>query len=115
MHKFKYLYFLLSIGAWALSHGALAANAPRFELDKAWPRLPENFRFGDVSSIAIDAQDNVWVLHRPRTLQGEAAKQAAFDHTLELIRQRVERFVQLPASSLTPGNLQKTARELAQP
>ena len=77
MHKFKYLYFLLSIGAWALSHGALAANAPRFELDKAWPRLPENFRFGDVSSIAIDAQDNVWVLHRPRTLQGEAAKQAA--------------------------------------
>ena len=77
MNKFKYLYFLLSICAWALSHGALAANAPRFELDKAWPRLPENFRFGDVSSIAIDAQDNVWVLHRPRTLQGEAAKQAA--------------------------------------
>ena len=56
-----------------------------------------------------------WSYADPSEAPGdEAAKQAAFDHTLELIRQRVERFVQLPASSLTPGNLQKTARELAQ-
>ena len=29
------------------------------------------------SSIAIDAQDNVWVLHRPRTLKPEQAAMAA--------------------------------------
>ena len=28
---------------------------------------------GDASSVAIDARDNVWVLHRPRTLKPEQA------------------------------------------
>ena len=34
-------------------------------------------KFGDVSSIAIDANDNAWVLTRPRTLKGDDAKMAA--------------------------------------
>ena len=56
---------------------AIAAEAPKFELDPVWPKVPEKFKLGDASSIAIDAQDNVWVLHRPRTLQGDNAKMAA--------------------------------------
>ena len=56
---------------------AIAAEAPKFELDPVWPKVPEKFKLGDASSIAIDAQDNVWVLHRPRTLQGDNAKIAA--------------------------------------
>ena len=35
------------------------------------------WKLGDPSSIAIDAQDNVWVLHRPRTLKPEQAAMAA--------------------------------------
>ena len=54
-----------------------AAGVPRFEVDPSWPRIPEKYRLGDASSIGIDAQDNVWVLHRPRTLKPEQAKQAA--------------------------------------
>src|SRR5262245_50706827 len=53
------------------------AGVPRFEVDPSWPKIPERYRIGDASSIAIDAQDNVWVLHRPRTLKPEQAKQAA--------------------------------------
>jgi hypothetical protein len=55
---------------------ALAAEAtqskralPTFEVDPVWPKVPAKWKLGDASSIAIDAQDNVWVLHRPRTLK----------------------------------------------
>ena len=75
----------LSIGLclW-VAYGAPGAQAqtarslPTFEVDKAWPQVPAKWKLGDPSSIAIDAQDNVWVLHRPRTLlKPEDAKMAA--------------------------------------
>jgi DNA-binding beta-propeller fold protein YncE len=50
---------------------------PLFEVDRAWPSTPSHWKLGDPSSIAIDAQDNVWVLHRPRTLKPEEASMAA--------------------------------------
>jgi hypothetical protein len=68
-----------------LSTGAFSAQAaeptsrslPIFEVDRAWPMVPPRWKLGDPSSIAIDAQDNVWVLHRPRTLKPEQAAMAA--------------------------------------
>ena len=50
---------------------------PIFEVDRAWPKVPSQWKLGDASSIAIDAQDNIWVLHRPRTLKPEQASMAA--------------------------------------
>jgi hypothetical protein len=52
-------------------------SLPIFEVDSAWPKVPAQWKLGDASSIAIDAQDNVWVLHRPRTLKPEQAAMAA--------------------------------------
>src|SRR5580692_10955634 len=52
-------------------------SLPMFEVDSAWPKVPAQWKLGDASSIAIDAQDNVWVLHRPRTLKPEQAAMAA--------------------------------------
>src|SRR5213592_874063 len=68
-----------------LSSRALAVQAappqgrslPAFEVDRAWPKVPPQWKLGDASSIAIDAKDNVWVLHRPRTLKPEQAAMAA--------------------------------------
>jgi len=69
-----------------LSNAELAAQAanaqgrsvPTFEVDRTWPKVPPQWKLGDPSSIAIDAQDNVWVLHRPRTLvKPEDAAKAA--------------------------------------
>src|SRR5262249_59644887 len=60
--------------------GALAQSArsvPTFEVDAAWPKVPSQWKLGDASSFAIDAQDNVWLLHRPRTLKPEQAAMAA--------------------------------------
>ena len=52
-------------------------NLPEFEVDKAWPKVPPKWKLGDASSFAIDDKDNVWLLHRPRTLKpGDAAMAA---------------------------------------
>ena len=77
MFKNNYLRYIFTLAIAVLCQHVVAADAPKFELDKGWPKIPPNMKLGDVSSFAIDAQDNVWVLHRPRTLQGENAKQAA--------------------------------------
>src|SRR5262245_42608128 len=52
-------------------------SLPTFEVDRGWPKVPTQWKLGDASSIAIDARDNVWVLHRPRTLKPEEASMAA--------------------------------------
>ena len=52
-------------------------SLPTFEVDGAWPTVPDGMRLGAPSSIAIDAEDNVWVLHRPLTLPPEDDAMAA--------------------------------------
>ena len=45
------------------------AEGPAFKIDASWPKeLPNNWVMGQVAGISIDEQDNVWVLHRPRSL-----------------------------------------------
>ena len=66
------------LGGFAPSAQSPATSVPVFEVDKAWPKIPPKWKTGDPSSFAIDAQDNVWLLHRPRTLlKPEDAKMAA--------------------------------------
>ena len=68
----------LAIAGWTAPAIAAAGKAiPQFEVDKAWPQKPAGMKWGDVSSIAIDANDNAWVLSRPRTLKPEDKAQAA--------------------------------------
>src|SRR6267378_812882 len=52
-------------------------SIPVFEVDTSWPKVPDRWKLGDASSFAIDAQDNAWLLHRPRTLKPEQAAMAA--------------------------------------
>jgi len=54
-----------------------AGGVPTFQVDPSWPNVPAKWKLGDASSIAIDAQDRVWVLHRPRTLPADQAAMAA--------------------------------------
>ena len=56
---------------------ASADGIPTFRVDPDWPQVPAQWKLGDVSSIAIDAQDNAWLLHRPRVLPPEEADMAA--------------------------------------
>ena len=42
-----------------------AREAPRFEVDPTWPKLPPRYIFGQVSSVSIDEQGHAWVLGAP--------------------------------------------------
>ena len=44
-------------------------DVPRYRVDPFWPAaLPNNWILGQTSGVAVDAEDHVWLLHRPRTL-----------------------------------------------
>jgi DNA-binding beta-propeller fold protein YncE len=48
---------------------AAADDAPRFQPEPFWPKpLPENWILGQVSGIAVDSRDHIWIVHRPGTL-----------------------------------------------
>ena len=47
-----------------------AQLVPTFEVDPMWPKpLPNRWLIGAVAGVAVDAQDHVWIVHRPATLQ----------------------------------------------
>jgi sugar lactone lactonase YvrE len=49
--------------------GAQAQTAPRFKYDPEWPKaLPNKWKMGGVTGLAVDKDDNVWVLNRPNDL-----------------------------------------------
>jgi DNA-binding beta-propeller fold protein YncE len=37
---------------------------PLLAVDTGWPTIPADVKFGEVSAVDVDAQGNVWVLHR---------------------------------------------------
>jgi len=50
-------------------HAAHGDDLPRFAVEPFWPKpLPSNWILGQVSGIAVDRDDHVWVVHRPSTL-----------------------------------------------
>ncbi len=45
------------------------AQSPAFRVDPYWPKpLPNNWILGQVGGMTVDAQDNIWVFQRPRSL-----------------------------------------------
>ena len=59
--------------------GVLAAQtvptAPKFKFDPDWPKpLPNKWKLGGVTGLAVDKDDNVWVLDRPNDLTTSNSK-----------------------------------------
>src|SRR5688572_16788842 len=79
----KMTHRLLSLAAVAAAAGAgallfpistgaqsQAAGAPRYLFDPSWPKpLPNKWKMGGVTGLAVDKDDNVWVLNRPNDLR----------------------------------------------
>jgi hypothetical protein len=71
-----------SVGSWAfaglaglgllalcVSLGAQEKAVPKFKFDPDWPKpLPNKWKMGGVTGLAVDKDDNVWVLDRPNDL-----------------------------------------------
>ena len=69
------IYVARAVALFALVAALLAAatpghaQSPAFRVDPYWPKpLPNNWLLGQVGGIAVDAQDNIWVFQRPRSL-----------------------------------------------
>ena len=90
----KFRHFIISVAAVAVTaiglfglqwlSSADAADArdarpgmPIFEVDPSWPQVPPKWKLGNVSAIAFDDKDNVFVLHRPLTLPDDQLAVAA--------------------------------------
>jgi hypothetical protein len=60
------------IGLGVLLYVALGAQTPagpKYRFDPDWPRpLPNKWKMGGVTGLAVDKNDNIWVLNRPNDL-----------------------------------------------
>ena len=70
--RFAPLFVLSLVALIALPFAATAQSATdagRFRVDASWPEpLPNNWILGQVSGMATDPEDHVWVLQRPLSL-----------------------------------------------
>ena len=58
----------------AFATAAVAANTapPQYKVDASWPKpLPNGWLMGQASGVAVDAQDHIWVIQRPRSLTAD--------------------------------------------
>src|ERR1700742_3371662 len=65
---------LIAAGAALWAQGSQTAEttvmAPRFEVDPLWPKpLPNHWVTGSTIGVSVDAQDRVWTIHRPNTVE----------------------------------------------
>ena len=59
----------------AVSRLAAQPAAPAFDVDPRWPSLPAQWTLGQVTGVAVDDRDHVWVLHRPWSLTDDETAQ----------------------------------------
>ena len=54
-----------------------SAGMPVFEVDPSWPKIPNNWILGVVSSVTVDKRDHVWIFQRPETVPGNLRSRSA--------------------------------------
>jgi hypothetical protein len=72
------LLLSLAAGQHALEKKANAQGktvmAPKFEVDPLWPKpLPNHWYQGMTIGVSVDAQDHIWIIHRPDTVSAAEA------------------------------------------
>ena len=61
--------WIAAVAGLVLAGAAHAADVPKFQVDAQWPKpLPNNWIMGQAAGVAVDGQDHVWVVQRPKTL-----------------------------------------------
>jgi DNA-binding beta-propeller fold protein YncE len=61
----------------ASTAGSNSDNGSGYRVDPFWPkRLPNNWILGQVAGLAVDANDHIWIIHRPASLTPEEAAAA---------------------------------------
>jgi hypothetical protein len=73
------------------AHAQSGLRAPEFRVDPSWPTIPNNWVLGEVTSVSVDRNDNIWVLHVPQSIPEDQRANAAppvleFDQAGKLLR-----------------------------
>jgi|SRR6185295_11688324 len=68
---------ILAVISGVLAQSPAKSRVPEFRAEASWPAIPNNWLFGEVSSVAVDSQDHVWILQRPATVPAAQQAQAA--------------------------------------
>ena len=69
-----FVIVLLALGAGERALERVAAaqpKAPSFQVDPMWPTMPKQWILGQVSGLDVDAQDHVWIIQRPWSLNDD--------------------------------------------
>jgi DNA-binding beta-propeller fold protein YncE len=62
MRNFLWLAIFLALPVFA-------QTPPQYAVDPSWPHeLPSDWILGQVSGIAVDSADHIWIIHRPRSI-----------------------------------------------
>ena len=84
----RFLSGMTAAAVWFLCGAAVIAQQsstlrpPMFEVDPAWPTVPNNWVLGEVTSVSVDSKDHIWVLHVPQSIP-EAQRSNAAPPVLE--------------------------------
>jgi streptogramin lyase len=62
MHRALAAFGLLALAA--CTAGPPREEVPTLAVDTGWPTIPVDAKFGEVSAVDVDAEGNIWVLHR---------------------------------------------------
>ena len=70
---FSAFAIVAGLGSQFISRAAAAPRSPSgkfpaFEPDPSFPQLPNGWALGNVAKVVVDRHDNVWIIHRPRTV-----------------------------------------------
>jgi hypothetical protein len=81
----------LSMGIGYEIHAQTEQRPPEFEVDPTWPTIPNDWELGEVTSVSVDRNDNVWLLHVPQSVPSDRRANAAppvlqFDTSGNLLR-----------------------------
>jgi DNA-binding beta-propeller fold protein YncE len=63
MHRCA-LVVLAVLALGACTAAPVREEVPQLAVDAGWPTIPADAKFGEVSAVDLDAEGNVWVLHR---------------------------------------------------
>jgi DNA-binding beta-propeller fold protein YncE len=61
---------VLALSLWSgiAAYAQPVPRAPEYTVDPSWPTIPNGWVLGEVTSVSVDRNDNVWVLHVPQSV-----------------------------------------------
>jgi hypothetical protein len=71
------LLIMLAAGERVFERAAQAqkSSTPKFQVDPSWPKMPKGWILGQVSGVDVDANDHVWIIQRPWSINSDEKAQ----------------------------------------